>query len=35
MSVSHIVIAVLFVLVGVTFASTLRALPGVSMLPSY
>lgn len=35
MNLSHIAIAVLFILVGVVFASTLRGLPGVSMLPSY
>jgi hypothetical protein len=35
MNVSHIVVAVLFILVGVVFAGWLRGLPGVSMLPQY
>jgi hypothetical protein len=35
LSITHIITAVVFVLVGVVFAGYLRGLPGVSMLPQY
>jgi hypothetical protein len=35
MNLSHIAVLLVALLIGVTFAGTLRGLPGVSMLPSY
>jgi hypothetical protein len=35
MNFTHLIVLVVALLVGVVFASTLRGLPGVSMLPSY
>jgi hypothetical protein len=35
MSMSHILTAALFVLIGVVFAGWLRRLPVISMLPQY
>lgn len=35
MGLSHIVVLLVAVLVGVIFANTLRGLPGVSSLPQY
>lgn len=35
MNVSHVVVLIVALLVGVVFASTLRGFPGISMLPSY
>lgn len=35
MSMSHILTAVAFILLGVVFSGWLRSLPGIGMLPQY